>query len=185
MRVDLLIENARIYNSYFKKFIQGNAAVQDGKFLYIGKRGTESFEAQQVLDGQGRYLIPGLIDIHLHIESTMVTPETFSYGLIKNGVTTIVPEPHEIANVFGLDGVKEMIKASRDCVADMFYAIPSSVPATSLETAGGAIEIEDLDELLRTENVICLGEIMNYVDVITDPDCKTNRILNHVRRHYP
>lgn len=185
MRVDLLIENVRIYNSYFKTFIQSNAAILDGRFLYIGERATDSFEAAEHLDGQGRYMIPGLIDIHLHIESTMVTPETFSYGLIRNGVTTIVPEPHEIANVFGLDGVKEFIKASQHCVADMFYAIPSSVPATSMETSGGAIEIEDLDELLRTERIICLGEIMNYVDVITDPDCKTNHILNHIRSHYP
>jgi adenine deaminase len=185
MRVDLLIENVRIYNSYFKTFIQGNAAILDGRFLYIGERAADSFEAAEHLDGQGRYMIPGLIDIHLHIESTMVTPETFSYGLIRNGVTTIVPEPHEIANVFGLDGVKEFIKASQHCVTDMFYAIPSSVPATSMETTGGAIEIEDLDELLRTERIICLGEIMNYVDVITDPDCKTNHILNHIRTHYP
>ncbi|MBA2943733.1 adenine deaminase [Paenibacillus sp. CGMCC 1.16610] len=185
MQVDLLIENVKIYNSYFKTFIEGNAAILDGKFLYIGTKGAESFAAAERLDGQGRYMIPGLIDIHLHIESTMVTPETFSYGLIRNGVTTIVPEPHEIANVFGLDGVKEFIKASQNCVADMFYALPSSVPATSMETSGGSIEIEDMDELLRTERIICLGEIMNFVDVITDPDCKTNQIINHIRKHYP
>lgn len=185
MRVDLLINNVRIYNSYFKRFIEGNAAVLGGRFLYIGPRGSESFEAADVLDGQGNYLIPGLVDIHLHIESTMVTPATFSHGLIQNGVTTIVPEPHEMANVFGLDGVKQMIQASRDCVADMFYAIPSSVPATSMETTGGSIEIADLDELLRTERIQCLGEIMNYVDVITDPDCKTNQILRHIQEHYP
>ncbi|MDF2961968.1 MAG: adenosine deaminase [Paenibacillus sp.] len=185
MRVDLWIENVRIYNSYFKKFVDGNAAVLDGKFLYIGKQGAGSFEADDRLDGQGRYMIPGLIDIHLHIESTMVTPETFSHALIRNGVTTIVPEPHEMANVFGLDGVKEMIKASKDCTADMFYAIPSSVPATSMETTGGAIEIKDLDELLQSEPIICLGEIMNYVDIIKDPGCKTNQILNHIRTRYP
>jgi adenine deaminase len=185
LRVDLLVQNVNIYNSYFKKFIFGNAAIIDGKFLYIGKRGLESFEADEILDGQGHYMIPGLIDIHLHIESTMVTPETFSYGLIRNGVTTIVPEPHEMANVFGLDGVKEMMKASRDCVADMFYAIPSSVPASSMETTGGSIEIADIDELMRTGRIHCLGEIMNYVDVITDPECKTNQILDHIRSHYP
>jgi len=185
MKVDLLIENVHIFNSYFKKFISGHAAVLDGRFLYIGPKGAESFDAAERLDGQGRYMIPGLIDIHLHIESTMVTPQAFSNGLIRNGVTTIVPEPHEMANVFGLEGIKEMIAASKECVADMFYALPSSVPATSMETTGGAIEIEDMDELLRTERIICLGEIMNYVDVITDPDCKTNRILNHMRQHHP
>ncbi|NEN85603.1 adenine deaminase [Paenibacillus elgii] len=185
MRVDLLIEKVHVYNSYFKRFVEGNVAVLNGSFLYIGGRGTETFEAGEIVDGQGRYMIPGLVDIHLHIESTMVTPETFSYGLIRSGVTTIVPEPHEMANVFGLSGVKQMIEASRDCVADMFYAIPSSVPATSMESTGGTIEIEDMDELLRTEDIICLGEIMNYVDVIADPDCKTNRILAHIRKHYP
>lgn len=185
MRVDLFIRNVNIYNSYFKKFIQGNAAVLDGRFLYIGPREADSFEAGQIIDGQGRCMLPGLIDIHLHIESTMVTPETFSYGLIRNGVTTIVPEPHEMANVFGLPGVTEMIRASKHCVADMIYAIPSSVPATSLETSGGSIEIEDMDQLMRTERIACLGEIMNYVDVINDPDCKTNKILRHIREQYP
>ncbi|USG65580.1 amidohydrolase family protein [Brevibacillus ruminantium] len=185
MQVDLLILNAKVYNSYFKKFTEGNVAVVDGRFLYIGKRGTESFEAKEVMEAEGRFMVPGLVDIHLHIESTMVTPATFSYGLIQNGVTTIVPEPHEIANVFGLDGIREMIRASQDCTVDMLYAIPSSVPATSMETTGGAVEIADIDELLATERIICLGEIMNYVDVITDPDCKTNQILKHMRRHYP
>ncbi|GGG88820.1 adenine deaminase [Paenibacillus radicis (ex Gao et al. 2016)] len=185
MRADQFIENVQIFNSYFKRFENGNAAVLDGKFIYIGKLGAENFEAAEIVDGQGRYMVPGLIDIHLHIESSMITPKAFSHALIQNGVTTIVPEPHEMANVFGLEGVKEMIKASQDCVADMFYAIPSSVPATSMETTGGSIEIEDIDELLRTERIICLGEIMNYVDVITDPDCKTNQILKHITANYP
>lgn len=130
-------------------------------------------------------MVPGLIDIHLHIESTMITPETFSYGILQHGVTTIVPEPHEMANVFGVEGVHEMIRASRDCQVDMFYAIPSSVPATPLETTGGSIEIADIDELMETEQMICLGEVMNYVDVIRDPDCKSNRIIQHVRSRYP
>ncbi|NHN28590.1 adenine deaminase C-terminal domain-containing protein [Paenibacillus agricola] len=185
MYVDLLIENVQMYNSYMKKFNKGNVAVLDGRFLYMGDRGQETFEAKSIVAGEGRYLLPGLIDIHLHIESTMVTPETFSYGLIRNGVTTIVPEPHEIANVFGLAGVKQLMLASEHCVADMFYAVPSSVPATSLETSGGSIEIADLDELLQTEKIICLGEIMNYVDIISNPDCKTNHILDHIRTNYP
>ncbi|NEU30350.1 adenine deaminase [bacterium LRH843] len=185
MNINTLIKNVNVYNSYFKKFTTGNVAIVDGKFLYIGERAEESFQADEVIDGEGKYMIPGLVDIHLHIESTMVTPETFSYGLIKNGVTTIVPEPHEIANVFGVNGVKEMIKASKNCVADMIYAIPSSVPATSLETTGGAIEIPDIDELMQTERIACLGEIMNYVDVISDPTCKTNQILSHIRTNYP
>lgn len=185
MKVDLLVQDVQVYNSYFKKFIPGNAAVLNGRFLYIGKRGTETFDANEIVEGQGRYMIPGFVDIHLHIESSMVTPETFSYGLIQNGVTTIVPEPHEMANVFGIEGIKEMIRASRECVVDMMYAIPSSVPATSMETTGGAVEMADIDELLKSEDIICLGEIMNYVDVISNPACKTNQILDFIRANYP
>ncbi|MGE7758420.1 adenine deaminase C-terminal domain-containing protein [Peribacillus sp. NPDC097895] len=185
MRMDMIVRDINVFNSYFKRFIKGNAAIKDGKFYYIGERELDAFQSDTIVDGQGKYMVPGLIDIHLHIESTMVTPATFSYGLIKNGVTTIVPEPHEMANVFGISGVKEMIKASKDCVADMFYAIPSSVPATSMETTGGAIEIADIDELMQTEDIKCLGEIMNYYEVITDPACKTNKILSHIRSRYP
>ncbi|MGM7723829.1 adenine deaminase C-terminal domain-containing protein [Metabacillus sp. Hm71] len=185
MKIDMLVVNANVYNSYFKTFDKGNVAIKDGKFLYIGKRGAETLKANEIVDGNGKYLIPGLIDIHLHIESTMVTPSTFSYGLIKNGVTTIVPEPHEMANVFGISGVTEMIKASKDCVVDMFYAIPSSVPATTMETTGGAIEISDIDQLLKTEDIRCLGEIMNYYEIVSDHDGKTNQILEYIRTHYP
>ncbi|MGF9819081.1 adenine deaminase [Brevibacillus agri] len=185
MKVDLLIQNVQVFNSYFKQFRKGNVAVLDGRFLYIGERNAETFEASEIIDGPGRYMIPGLVDIHLHIESTMVTPETFSYGLIQNGVTTIVPEPHEMANVFGIEGVKEMIRASQDCVVDMKYAIPSSVPATSMETTGGSVEIADMDELLASGDIVCMGEIMNYVDIIRDENCKTNRILEHIRKTYP
>ncbi|MFC0272646.1 adenine deaminase C-terminal domain-containing protein [Metabacillus herbersteinensis] len=185
MEIDLLVVDSYVYNSYLKTFIKGNVVIKDGKFLYIGERELETFQPKKFIDGNGKFLIPGLIDIHLHIESTMVTPSTFSYGLIKNGVTTIVPEPHEMANVFGISGVKEMIKASKECIVDMFYAIPSSVPATSMETTGGTIEISDIDELIQTEDIKCLGEIMNYYEVISEPDCKTNQILSHVRSHYP
>ncbi|MCE4050545.1 MULTISPECIES: adenine deaminase C-terminal domain-containing protein [Bacillaceae] len=185
MKVDMLIKEAMVFNSYFKQFTKANVAVKDGKFFYIGAKGSETFTAEKIIEAAGMYLVPGLIDIHLHIESTMVTPATFSYGLLKNGVTTIVPEPHEMANVFGIAGVKEMIKASKNCRLDMFYAIPSSVPATSMETTGGAIEIEDIEELLQTERIKCLGEIMNYYDVISKPGGKTNKILSYMSENYP
>ncbi|OPG97223.1 adenosine deaminase [Chryseobacterium mucoviscidosis] len=185
MRADQLIKNVHVYNSYYKRFEMNNVAVLDGRFMYVGSGGPEMIVAEEVIDARGRYMIPGLIDIHLHIESTMVTPATFSHGLIRCGVTSIVAEPHEMANVFGLEGVQEMMSASRETTVDMFYAIPSSVPATPMETTGGSIEIEDMDVLLATGEIICLGEIMNYVDVIRDPECKTNQILQHIRQNYP
>ncbi|MBP1974539.1 adenine deaminase [Cohnella thailandensis] len=185
IRADLLVTNVNIFNAYMKRFYKGNAAILDGRFLHVGEAGAEEFDAARTVDGRGRYMIPGLIDIHMHIESTMVTPSSFSYGLLPNGVTTIVAEPHEMANVFGLRGVREMIKASKNCAVDIYYAIPSSVPATELETSGGRIELEDIEALLPEDRVICLGEIMNYMEVVHEPDCKTNRILNHILQHHP
>ncbi|MFZ4451336.1 adenine deaminase C-terminal domain-containing protein [Salibacterium aidingense] len=185
MQVDTLIVNARIFNSYVKTFQFQNAAVVDGRFLYIGPKGEDYFTAGEVIDAGGCWMIPGLIDIHLHIESSMVAPGTFSNALLHHGVTTIVPEPHEMANVFGLDGVKEMIHASRDCLVDMFYAIPSSVPATNMETTGGAITISDMETLLQTEPLACMGEIMNYTDIIQKPEGRTNQLLQYFREHYP
>ncbi|NGP44874.1 adenine deaminase [Bacillaceae bacterium SIJ1] len=185
MKVDLFIKQAQVYNSVFKRFETANVAIRDGRFLYIGPSEPADLEAQDIIDGQGQWLVPGLVDIHLHIESSMMTPETFSYGLIQNGVTTVVAEPHEMANVFGLDGILAMVEAQKNVVADIFTAIPSSVPATPLETTGGTIEIEDMEALIQGGHVICLGEIMNYVDVVRDPACKTNQILDYMRENHP
>ncbi|RKN74227.1 adenine deaminase C-terminal domain-containing protein [Paenibacillus ginsengarvi] len=185
MLADLLIVNVRVFNSALKTFYKANVAVKDGKFLYVGSQGPETIAAASVIDGRGRAMIPGLIDIHLHIESTMVTPRTFSHGIIRCGVTSIVADPHEMANVFGIRGIREMIEAGRACSADMFWGIPSSVPATLLETTGGTVGVEEIDELLAVDGVVCLGEVMDYADMAANPDGRTNRILRHVRTRYP
>ncbi|SDI01793.1 adenine deaminase C-terminal domain-containing protein [Alteribacillus bidgolensis] len=185
MKVDLLILNVQIFQSSVKKFISGNAAIKEGRFFYIGDLGQESFEAKEVIQGQNRYMIPGLIDIHLHIESTMVTPSTFSFGLIKNGVTSIVADSHEMANVFGMEGVTAMMNASDSCAADIFHAIPSSVPSTAFETTGGEINIEEIDALRKKKNVVCLGEVMDYTDLLRNSGGKTQQILNHLRHRDP
>ncbi|UTR08223.1 amidohydrolase family protein [Alkalihalobacillus sp. LMS6] len=186
MQVETLLTNAHVYNTYTKQFRAVDVAINEGRFVAIGtKEELAEITAKETIDVAGKQLIPGLIDIHLHIESSMVTPETFSYALLQNGVTTIVPEPHEMANVFGIEGVRAMISASDFCTVDMMYAIPSSVPATSLETTGGEIGIKEIDELMATEQIQCLGEIMNYVDVLNDSNSKTNQILTHFREKYP
>ena len=189
MELEALIVNAKVYNSYLKKFIEANVGLTGGKFVYIGPLNDNSFQVKEVIDARGNYMIPGLIDIHLHIESTMVTPESFSYGLIKNGVTTVVADPHEMANIFGVEGIQEMIKAGRRCVADILTGIPSSVPSTSreLETTGGEIGIEEIDQLLQAyrEDIACLGEVMNYYEVINDPRGRMNTMLAHIKDKYP
>ncbi|MBE6066654.1 MAG: adenine deaminase [Clostridium lundense] len=183
--MDLIIKNIEVFNVYSKKFIKSSVVIKDGKFLYTTLKDIKNIRANSVIEGEGKYLIPSLIDIHLHIESSMVTPEAFSHELIKNGVTTVVAEPHEIANVFGIVGIKEMIKRDENCTADIFYGIPSSVPSTELETSGAEIGIEEFEELIKNPKVICLGEVMNYVEVIKNPESKINKFLNYIKKNYP
>ncbi|KYZ78076.1 adenosine deaminase [Anaerosporomusa subterranea] len=187
MKVDLLLKNVRIFNSYAKRFIDADAAILNGKFLYIGKRDIDQLQPDVSIDGQGAYMIPGLIDIHMHIESSMTAPLPFSWELVKNGVTTIVAEPHEIANIFGIEGIRSMLEAGKDAPNDIFLGVPSSVPSTSLEieTSGATIELADLAELLQSESVVCLGEVMNYVDVVYKQDAKINQLINYTRTEKP
>lgn len=187
MKTDLLLKNAQVFNVYLKKFILADVAVLDGKFLYIGTKEVGRLEPADVIDVQGKYMIPGLIDIHMHIESSMVAPLTFSRALVRNGVTTIVAEPHEIGNVFGLKGIEAMISAAKACPIDVFFAIPSSVPSTStdLETSGREININELQKMLEMDEVICLGEVMNYVDVVYNPNSKSNKFIEYVKKSKP
>lgn len=187
MKVDLLVKNGKVYNSYLKKFFSSDIAVIGDKFIYIGCSAEFHIDAEKVIDAKGMHIIPGLIDIHMHIESSMATPIAFSKEIIKNGVTTIVSEPHEIANVFGIEGILEMIKSGEDAEVDIFYGVPSSVPSTSseYETTGGEIGIDEVEELMNNEKVICLGEVMNYFDVINSEDKKINKIIKYFKKQHP
>lgn len=178
MEVQLIIKNLNVYNSYFKKFIQCDVVINDGKFLHIGSNYEERLTSKNIIDGNNKYMIPGLIDIHMHIESSMTIPSEFSKAAIKQGVTTVVADPHEIANVFGIEGIKEFIKSKEKL--DIFYGIPSSVPSTcnDLETTGGEITVNEVEELLSYENIICLGEVMNFKDLIEDENSAINNIIN-------
>lgn len=178
MEVQLIIKNLKVYNSYFKKFIQGDVVINDGKFLHIGNNYEDRLTSKNIIDGNNKYMIPGLIDIHMHIESSMTIPSEFSKAAIKQGVTTVVADPHEIANVFGIEGIEEFIKSKEKL--DIFYGIPSSVPSTGnhLETTGGEITVNEVKELLSHENILCLGEVMNFKDLIEDENSLINNIIN-------
>ena len=178
MEVQLIIKNLKVYNSYFKKFIQGDVVINDGKFLHIGNNYEDRLTSKNIIDGNNKYMIPGLIDIHMHIESSMTIPSEFSKAAIKQGVTTVVADPHEIANVFGIEGIEEFIKSKEKL--DIFYGIPSSVPSTGnhLETTGGEITVKEVKELLSYENILCLGEVMNFKDLIEDENSLINNIIN-------
>lgn len=183
MKVDLLIKNALVYNTYFKKFIHSNVAILEDKFFHIGKENLEELQIEKIIDAKGMYMIPGLIDIHMHIESSMTTPKNFANEVIKYGVTSIVADPHEIGNVFGIEGIEAMINASTSNAVDIFYGIPSCVPSTSsyFETTGGEIGINEVLELIKSQNMCCLGEVMNFKDLISQDKTKIKSIIEIIK----
>lgn len=185
MKIDILIQNSKVFNVYLKKFVEADVAVLNGRFFYIGKKEISDFDPDMIVNADGKWLVPGLIDIHLHVESSMVVPDVFARALVENGVTTVVAEPHEIANVFGIKGVTSMIEAEHNPPADIFYSIPSCVPASELEDNGGEIGENEMEFLLRRKKVVCLGEVMSYTDVINRPDSRINGMLSLLRRKYP
>lgn len=187
MKVDLLVKNVKVFNSYLKKFKDGNIAILNNKFLYIDNNKNIEFEASSTIDGKNQYMIPGFIDIHMHIESSMMTPAPFCHHLSKNGVTTIIAEPHEIANVFGKKGIEAMIAAENSINTSIFYGIPSSVPSTSpdLETTGAILDFEEMKNLTSNPKVICIGEIMNYRKVIVDNSLDICKFIEYVKKNKP
>ena len=184
-KVDLLIENAKVYNAFTHSFKEKYVYIKDGRFLHISEGPEEGLSAIVRIDAEGMHMIPGLIDIHMHIESSMTVPGIFSDAVLPHGVTTVVADPHEIANVFGIEGI--MAFMNEDTILDIFYGIPSSVPSTSpiLETTGGEIGIEEIRLLLEDPRVLCLGEVMNFKDIVSDEDSLSNRIIRLCNEERP
>lgn len=184
-KVDLAVINANIYNSYYKKFIKGTLTILNGKIYHIIKDSKETFEAEKIIDAKDKYIVPGFIDIHMHIESSMITPLAFSEVALKRGTTTIVSEPHEMANVNGIEGIKAMIKEGEKSPLEIFYGIPSSVPSTNLdlETPGAVIDEKEMEELYNIDSIKCVGEIMNYREIIKENNLPITHFIEKLRTH--
>lgn len=184
--VDLLFTGGQVFNAYLKRFIPAALAVRDGRIVYAGND-TAHVTADETRDISGKFIIPGLIDSHMHIQSSMMTPASFSDAVLPHGVTTVISEPHEIANVFGIDGIRASVSAARDCMLDIRLAMPSSVPSTrpELETTGGEIGTADIETMLSWPETICLGEVMNMHDIIYEPRCRVNQIIGVMREKAP
>ncbi|MCB5952262.1 amidohydrolase family protein [Enterococcus sp. BWT-B8] len=185
MHVDLLIKNINVFNTVKQIFEKKQVTVHKGKFYYISPNALLDFNAVQEIDGGGRYMIPGLIDIHMHIESSMTTPAIFSKAVLPFGVTTVVADAHEMANVFGINGLTEFMNAETEI--DIFHAIPSSVPSTTpeLETTGGIIGLPEVAELLENPQIVCLGEAMNFNGIANEPQSLIRQIIDLCREKRP
>lgn len=185
MKADTIFYNAQVFNVFLKKFEKKNIAVKDGRFLWVHSGQMTELEAESCVDMHDKFIIPGLIDVHMHIESSMTTPLRFSEAAIRWGTTTVVADAHEIANVAGLEGLNDF--ADADTVLDIFYAVPSSVPSTNetMETTGGKIGKNETIALLNNKNVICLGEVMDFNGLVNDENSVIKGIVKTFREQRP
>ena len=159
--VDLLFRGGKVVNVFTGELASTSVAVFDGVVVGFGER-----QANEVVELDGRILAPGFIDGHFHLESSLLTPGEFARAVLPHGTTTVVADPHEIANVAGIAGVQFMLEASEDIGLEVFYMAPSCVPATHLETAGAELSGDDIEKLAQHNRVLGLAEVMNFPGVI-------------------
>ncbi|EUJ23405.1 adenine deaminase [Listeria grandensis FSL F6-0971] len=158
---DVIIKNGRIVNVFSGEIMEGDVAIKSGYIVGIG----EFSEAAEIIDARRQFIVPGFIDAHVHVESAMVPPSEFARVLLPNGVTTIVTDPHEIANVAGVKGIEFMLDDAAKTPLDMYVMLPSSVPATPFEHNGATLTASDLRALYQHEKVIGLAEVMDFPSV--------------------
>lgn len=182
---DLILRGGQVFDVVTGDTIPGDVAICDDTIVGIGAQ----YDGQRVIDVAGLTLVPGFIDTHLHIESSLITPFEFDRCVTPRGVTTAICDPHEIANVIGLDGIRWFQEASRHTLMDIRVQLSSCVPSTHMETAGARIDAADLAQVMGHPSVIGLAEFMNYPGVIyRDPECLAKLALfegGHVDGHCP
>jgi adenine deaminase len=159
---DLLFTGGGVVNVFTGEVEEMDVAVSGDRIAGLG----EGYEAAQVVDLRGRFLLPGFLDAHVHVESSLATPVEFARAVVPRGTTTVISDPHEIANVHGMDGIHYMLEASQGLPLTVFVMASSCVPATHMGTAGAALEARELEELLSHPRVLGLAEVMNFPGVI-------------------
>lgn len=158
---ELVLKNAKIVNVFTGEIIEGDLAIEDGIIVGIG-----SYEGKTERDMSGKYICPGFIDSHLHLESTLVTPAELVTVASRHGTTTFIVDPHESANVSGLAGIDYIVDQTEDTSANVFVMMPSCVPATSIDDNGCTLTAEDMAPYLENERILGLGEVMDYISVV-------------------
>ena len=170
---DLLIKHVQLVNVITGEIYPANVFVYDGMIAHVEYKNLDADldKAATVVDGQGHYLIPGFLDAHEHIESSMMTPRNFAKAVLPHGTTTVITDPHEIANVWGMEGVRYMHDSGEDLPMRQLIDIPSCVPAVpGLENAGADFLAEQIEELCGLKRVIGLAEVMDFLAVIHGED---------------
>lgn len=181
--LDLLITNVTLANVLTGEMYPAEIGIWGGRIASVEPPGTQPRRrAGRVLDGRGRIAVPGLVDSHMHIESTLVTPAHFAEAVLPHGTTTVAEDPHELANVMGLEGVRLFWRASRNLPLRVYFLVPTCVPAAAgLETAGGEIGPAEVREMLGWDGVIGLAEVMD-AGAVVDEDPRMAAIVAEGRR---
>ena len=170
--VDLVLEGAEIANTLSGEVHRADVAVHKGRVV-----GFDCSSAREALDLKGTILSPGFIDGHVHIESAMVTIPEYARTVVPKGTTTVIADPHEIANVMGIEGISYMLDSSRQVPLNVWIMLPSCVPATNMETSGAVLDADSLAELMNDDKVLGLAEVMNYPGVIS----RAPKVLKKIR----
>ncbi|WP_050614048.1 adenine deaminase [Bacillus testis] len=174
---ELVIKNVKFVNVFSDEIEQADVAVHNGRFVGIGR-----YKGIKEIDGTAYTMVPGLIDAHVHIESSMLSPSQFQKAVLPRGITTIVTDPHEIANVTGTEGIRWMLDDSKDCMLNYHFQLPSCVPATSFEDNGATLTAKDLEPFYQDELVLGLAEVMDFPAVLnarTDMMEKLHGAISH------
>lgn len=169
--VDLLFRGGKVVNVFTGELASTSVAVFDGVVVGFGER-----QANEIVELDGGILSPGFIDGHFHLESSLLIPAEFARAVLPHGTTTVVADPHEIANVAGIAGVQFMLEASEDIGLEVFYMAPSCVPATHLETAGAELSANDIEKLAQHPRVLGLAEVMNFPGVIMGDESMLDKL---------
>ena len=171
-KADMVLKNGNIVDLCGGKILKADLAIADGLIAGFGE-----YEGEREIDVTGKYISPGLMDAHIHIESSYTTPEEFGKMVVPHGTTTVIADPHEIVNVCGLKGFSYMKNAAENTALDIKYMMPSCVPATKLEDSGFVISAEDMKDDIVSDDVLGLGEFMDFNAVIQKDDTALDKIL--------
>lgn len=172
IKADTVIKNCSIINVFTGTITEGDIAICGNQIAGVGQ-----YDGETVIDGTGKFAAPGFIDSHIHIESSYVSPEELGRLLVPHGTSTIIADPHEIVNVCGIRGLDYMMEASKNTALDIKYMLPSCVPATPFENAGAIVNAPEMQEPITRDNILGLGEFMNYPGIINADDTVLEKVL--------
>lgn len=177
-KAQLVFKNGFVVNVFTDEIEQADVAVTDGIIVGIG-----DYQGENEIDCSNKYIVPGFIDGHIHLESSMMRPVEFAKAVLPHGTTSVITDPHEITNVCGKAGIRFMMEETKDLPLDVYFALPSCVPAAPLDEAGATLNAADLHEFYESKRVVALAEVMNYVGVLAEDQQVLDKLKDAKANH--